>query len=43
MWRTVPQGQSSNTFSGEVPEPMSLALVAAALGGLALTRRRRTR
>ena len=43
MWRTVPQGQSSNAFSGRVPEPMSLALVAAALGGLALTRRRRTR
>lgn len=43
LWRAVPQGESSNAFTGRVPEPMSLALVAAALGGLALTRRQRTR
>lgn len=43
LWRAVPQGESSNAFNGRVPEPMSLALAAAALGGLALTRRRRTR
>ncbi len=43
MWRTVPQGQHSNAFRGGVPEPTSLALVAAALGGLALTRGRRRR
>ena len=43
LWRAVPRGKSSNAFTGRVPEPMSLALVAAALGGLALTRRRRRR
>jgi hypothetical protein len=43
MWRTARPGEPNNAFNTPVPEPMSLALVAAALGGLALTRRRRAR
>jgi hypothetical protein len=43
VWRTLRPGETNNVSTGQVPEPMSLALVAAALGGLALVRRRRVR
>ena len=41
VWRTVRPGEPSNATIGQVPEPLTLALVAAALGSLAVVRRRR--
>ena len=41
LWRSMRPGEPSNATNGQVPEPMTLALVAAALGGLAVVRWRR--
>jgi hypothetical protein len=41
LWRSMRLGEPSNATTGQVPEPLTLALVAAALGGLAVVRWRR--